>query len=130
VVSWGASLTLIWLYRWDVAMAKSRLTRPVCFAGIMCYSLYLVHLPLTKAVSHLLNMAGIWGIWPTLLVTVPVCVGVSVALGWLFHVRVERRFLNTPAVMPHRLIEAAEKAALTRMSEARQPQPGPLAAAA
>jgi len=71
--------------------------RPVRFCGEMCYSLYLVHWPVTTFVTHGLDALGVKGVWPVLAVTVPVATGLSIALASLFYQHVERRFLNAPA---------------------------------
>jgi peptidoglycan/LPS O-acetylase OafA/YrhL len=84
------------LYRIDRHIATVRWLRPLLMSGQMCYSLYLVHQLPIKVISALARRYGVVGAWPTLLLTVPVCVIVAVVLGWLFHVAVERRFLNRP----------------------------------
>lgn len=84
------------IHRWDAAIASSKLLRPITWCGVMCYSLYLVHWPIGKAISHLLFANGVRGVMGTLLVTIPVCMIVSLAAAWVFHVLVERRFLNAP----------------------------------
>jgi peptidoglycan/LPS O-acetylase OafA/YrhL len=67
----------------------------------MCYSLYLIHWPVVKATCHIFNYdLGIQNTWGVLLVTIPACVLFSAAAGWGFHLLVERRFLNTPPVLP------------------------------
>lgn len=120
VLSWAFALLLSALHRWDIPMARSKLLRPVYFVGIMCYSLYLIHGPFTRFASHLLYCAGVRGLWPSVLVAIPACVLLSVGLAWLFHVGVERRFLNTPAVMPHLLIDAAQKKSVGLTDAKRQ----------
>jgi peptidoglycan/LPS O-acetylase OafA/YrhL len=77
----------------------------------MCYSLYLIHGPVTKVIAHLLCLAGVWEVWGTLLVTFPLCIAGAVAASWMFHLAIERRFLNTPAVMAYRLVEPRPAAA-------------------
>jgi peptidoglycan/LPS O-acetylase OafA/YrhL len=96
VVCFAFALLLFALHKRDEAIHTSPWTRPVTFCGVMCYSLYLVHWPVTKAVSHGLYLAGVKGGMLTLLVTIPSCVAASVAVARAFHVLVERRFLNTP----------------------------------
>ncbi len=39
------------------------------------------------------------GVWPTLFVTVPLAVGLSVLAAWLFYQAVERHFLNAPSLV-------------------------------
>jgi peptidoglycan/LPS O-acetylase OafA/YrhL len=91
---------LPWLYKVDAPVASSTLLRPILLCGQMCYSLYLVHQIPVKAVSTALYRSGFTGATSTLLITIPASVAVSVALGWAFHVSVERRFLNAPAQPP------------------------------
>lgn len=87
---------LSFLHRWDCAIASARWLRPISSCGVMCYSLYLVHWPVSKALSHLLADAGCTGPASTLLITIPACIAASIAAAIPFHVWVERRFLNTP----------------------------------
>jgi peptidoglycan/LPS O-acetylase OafA/YrhL len=102
MVSFAFALLLLALHPLDTLLASAAWSRPVAWCGTMCYSLYLVHWPVTKATSHLLLNAGLDTPARTLLVTVPVCIAVSIAAAWPFHLLVERRFLNTPRVAPCR----------------------------
>jgi len=95
-VAFVFAAALPWLYRVDRRVSRSAWLRPLAVCGQMCYSLYLVHQLPVKAVSEFLRRLGVTGEWPTLLVTVPACLAVSLGLGWLFHVAIERRFLNRP----------------------------------
>jgi peptidoglycan/LPS O-acetylase OafA/YrhL len=89
------ALVLSILFRWDREISGSRILRPVIACGTMCYSLYLIHWPVVKAVSHGLYLLGIKGEWLTLGLTLPLCLGAAVGVSWWFHILVERRFLNT-----------------------------------
>jgi peptidoglycan/LPS O-acetylase OafA/YrhL len=100
MIGFAFAAALPWLYRVDASVAASTLLRPVLLCGQMCYSLYLVHQIPVKAVSTALYRSGLTGATSTLLITIPASVAVSVALGWAFHVAVERRFLNAPAQQP------------------------------
>jgi peptidoglycan/LPS O-acetylase OafA/YrhL len=91
------ALVLIVARRWDGAIMGARSLAPIRFCGTICYSLYLVHWPICKALSHLLHDAGVRGPWGAALVILPLCIAASVAAGYAFHVAVERRFLNPPA---------------------------------
>lgn len=88
------ALVLILLYSRDAGIRKIRWLAPLFVCGTMCYSLYLTHALVTKAIGHAAFRAGVHGSWQTLLLMVPVCVAVSAALGWVFYLTVERRFLN------------------------------------
>ncbi len=89
---------LVWLWRIDKPFAESRVTRPVSWCGEMCYSLYLTNWPVAKVVSRLLYDAGVQGLWPTILICLPICAAVSILVGRVFFLLVERRFLNTKPV--------------------------------
>ncbi len=87
---------LPWLYKFDRQVAGAAALKPLLVCGQMCYSLYLVHQIPVKAVTTVLYRNGMTGPLSTLLIVIPVSVGVSVGLGWMFHAVVERRFLNAP----------------------------------
>jgi peptidoglycan/LPS O-acetylase OafA/YrhL len=85
-------------YRFDAAIVRSRWLRPLQMCGLMCYSLYLVHLPLVKLV-HVGFIAA--GSSPRPLVSLAVCLPLSLALAWSFHLTIERRFMNLPSPAGH-----------------------------
>lgn len=89
------ALTLLALRRVD-SMASLRILRPLAWAGTGCYSLYLVHWPLTKLIGHAMFHHGWRSPLSTLLVTTPLALVASSLVAWLFHVQIERRFLNGP----------------------------------
>ncbi len=84
------ALALIPLQRFD-----GKLTRclPLMKCGQMCYSLYLIHWPVCKLVSHLCANLGATTTASAFLVY-PLCMAASIAAAWPFHVYIERRFLN------------------------------------
>ncbi len=96
VVACAFALLLSGLQRWDRQLASARLARPLLFCGHICYSLYLVHWPICKAVGHGLYLLGVRGDTATVLVTVPAAVAASIFLAWVFFRLCERRFLNGP----------------------------------
>jgi peptidoglycan/LPS O-acetylase OafA/YrhL len=96
IVGFGFALVLLALHRWDRRLMNARALRPVVFCGRMCYSLYLIHWPVTLLVSIWLYRAGVRGIWPTLLITIPVATALSILAARLFFLAVERHFLNSP----------------------------------
>lgn len=98
----GPAIALVFLalHPLDRKTAEAPFLRPLKFCGTICYSLYLVHWPIVKFLGHSLYLEGVRSDLGTLLITVPVCVAVSVGLAWGFHLAVERRFLNSPNVMP------------------------------
>jgi peptidoglycan/LPS O-acetylase OafA/YrhL len=88
------AIVLVALRPFDARAARSAFVRPLSWCGVMCYSLYLVHWPVCKALSHSLQVAGARTDRSTLLIVVPACLVASILVGWGFHVMVERRFLN------------------------------------
>jgi peptidoglycan/LPS O-acetylase OafA/YrhL len=93
-VAFSFAAALVVLKPFDRSFTSYAATRPLTFCGQMCYSLYLVHQLLVRAVSAGLARGGVESGPATLIVTVPLCVLASVSVGWLFHRLVERRFLN------------------------------------
>jgi peptidoglycan/LPS O-acetylase OafA/YrhL len=87
---------LLALHRHDRAITQSRVAMPLIWCGQMCYSLYLVHQLVVKAVSQWLYESGIQTGLGTLAVTVPVSLMASLIVGRAFYQVVERRFLNAP----------------------------------
>jgi peptidoglycan/LPS O-acetylase OafA/YrhL len=81
---------LIPLQRFDSLTSRARVLEPLRYAGLMCYSLYLLHLPLNKMLRAWFQLADLpsspW-------LTVPACAALSLPLAWLFHLGVERRFM-------------------------------------
>jgi peptidoglycan/LPS O-acetylase OafA/YrhL len=93
----GFALLLSFLHPWDGALAAAVAARPLLFCGRICYSLYLIHWPVCKAIGHGLYLLGVRGDAATLLITLPIGVATSVFLAWGFYRLCERRFLNAPA---------------------------------
>jgi peptidoglycan/LPS O-acetylase OafA/YrhL len=88
-----AALALL-LFPWDGTIDAEPGLSVFRTCGVMCYSLYLVHLPIV----NLLRTVFYWyGVTPRPIVSLMVCVPISLVLAWQFHVRVERRFLNRPS---------------------------------
>jgi peptidoglycan/LPS O-acetylase OafA/YrhL len=103
VVGFVFAAALPWLYRVDRPVASATALTPLLRCGQMCYSLYLVHQIPVKGVTMWLFRSGVQSAGATLLIATPAALVVSVALGWGFHVLVERRFLNpktTPLPRP------------------------------
>jgi peptidoglycan/LPS O-acetylase OafA/YrhL len=98
--SFTFAILILALHPYDNRICAVRALRPLFICGQMCYSLYLVHYPVTLAISHALFNAGVTSPAQTIAVTLPVCVGTAVAVGWAFHLLIERRFMNPPAVEP------------------------------
>jgi peptidoglycan/LPS O-acetylase OafA/YrhL len=90
-----AALLLV-LYPLDTALMRASWARPLSFCGQMCYSLYLVHELIVKAIAASLWNSGVQSAIATLAIVVPVSLAMSVLAGALCYQTIERRFLNTP----------------------------------
>jgi len=97
VVAFLFAIVLIGLHRFDKVIARSPVVAPLTSCGLACYSIYLVHAPLVKGLSHAWYLLGFTSGLATLLVTIPSCLIVSIVLGKMFHRCVEKRFLNPSA---------------------------------
>ena len=87
-----SAIVLLAAHPYDAELAESRWLRPISYCGRMCYSLYLVHWPVTKAISHVMSQQGHDGAWTTTAITVPLCLVSSIALARVFYLKVERPF--------------------------------------
>jgi peptidoglycan/LPS O-acetylase OafA/YrhL len=112
VIGSAFALLLLLLHRWDQTLSGMVILQPIAFCGRMCYSLYLIHWPIAKTVSHSFASMGVKEAWPTLLLTIPVSVILSIGASWIFYILIERRFLNAPSqvvtsspVSPRRFLE-------------------------
>lgn len=97
-IAFAFAIALLLLHPLDRMMSGSRVLSPVAWCGVMCYSLYLIHWPVCKGISHGAWMLGARSDAITLAVVVPLCMAASVVAGYGFHVFVERRFLNPPSL--------------------------------
>jgi peptidoglycan/LPS O-acetylase OafA/YrhL len=95
-IAFGFALVASLLHRWDGALSSHVALRAPAFCGGMCYSLYLVHWPVVKAISHAAQLLGLDAPLWTALVTVPACLAASIPLAWLFHRWVEKPFMDPP----------------------------------
>jgi peptidoglycan/LPS O-acetylase OafA/YrhL len=92
------ALLLGWLRPLDARIAGARLLAPLRFCGRMCYSLYLIHAPVTAVVAWNLYRLGVDTSAGVLAVTVPTCAATSVAVAYPFYYFVERRFMSPPGI--------------------------------
>jgi len=100
LVAFAFALTILLVHPYDRRMAAHPFARLIAKCGIRCYSIYLVHWPICKILSHALYLAGIQSTAATLAITLPLCMASVLAAGWLFHHLVEQRFLNAPVIAP------------------------------
>jgi len=108
VVAGVFALAALALHRFDRQTTEATVLRPLRACGAMCYSLYLVHLPIVAIVFGVLRFASFDVKALSPLLTIPLCVVPSVVVAWQFHKYVERRFMSAPApVRVSRLAVAA-----------------------
>jgi peptidoglycan/LPS O-acetylase OafA/YrhL len=98
-VAFVFALILSFLHPLDRWLCAQAWIRPVAFCGTICYSLYLTHRPVVGAISQAFHLLGVRDTPGTLFLTVPVCLAVALLVGWVFHLLVERRFLNPPQTL-------------------------------
>lgn len=89
----GFAQLLIWLKRYDERIDSVKSLNCLKSCGVMCYSIYLIHLFPGKLISQTLLIFGYTSDASILLICIPLALAVSVSLGYLFHVTVERRFM-------------------------------------
>lgn len=112
------ALGLIVARPWDSRLCAQPWLWPLFACGRMCYSLYLVHLPVILFMRGFAQAADIAVERVSPLVTVPLGLLTSLGIAWLFFILVERRFLNTPSpVVQSSYGTASESGKLTALSE-------------
>jgi peptidoglycan/LPS O-acetylase OafA/YrhL/glycosyltransferase involved in cell wall biosynthesis len=90
------ALILVALWRWDSRVVGSAPGRLLARIGKMSYSLYLVHLPVTKAIGHCISDLGVSEGWPAIALSVSIGTLSSLAVGYAFFRFVELRYVNKP----------------------------------
>jgi peptidoglycan/LPS O-acetylase OafA/YrhL len=91
------AILLILTRRWDQAVSSNRWLLPLALAGQMCFSLYLVHLPVIQFVRAGFAIGGMPMQNMPSIVTILICGTISIVVAWPFYWFVERRFLNSPS---------------------------------
>ena len=90
------SAVLVLLYPFDSAICKFRVFNLLGLLGRRCYSMYLVHFPLVVILSSYLYFSLGWkSPCLTLLLTVPLCLLITLIATEVFFRTVEMRFLST-----------------------------------
>ena len=78
---------------WPAGILNRELSAPwLVKLGVFSYSVYLIHLPLTKALDAL----AVSHHWPVAVFGVFVIAPLILLLGYLFHLRFEKPFMNAP----------------------------------
>jgi peptidoglycan/LPS O-acetylase OafA/YrhL len=84
----------------DEELQAHPVMRAFSWCGVRCYSIYLLHWPVTKLLSHLVWKAGLRSEAATLGITLPLCLAASLLLAAWFYDQVERRFLSPGSASP------------------------------
>lgn len=82
----------------DGRLMTTAALKPLRLCGAMCYSLYLVHLPVTNLLRASLAASGVDVNTLPPFVSLPVYGLPSIVIAWWFHVLIERRFMNRGTV--------------------------------
>jgi peptidoglycan/LPS O-acetylase OafA/YrhL len=90
------ALILMALRPLDGPLQRSRILRPLWLCGAMCYSLYLVHMPVIEIARVLSLHYGFVSATSNTWLTMLMYSATSLAIAWVFYVVVEQRFLNRP----------------------------------
>ena len=126
----GTASALLAIAPWQAGIASWPPLRPLNWLGVRCFSVYLVHFPIARAVSHSAYDAGLGGPWPTLLITIPCVIALTVIAAWAFHALVERRFSPKPSP-PRRIAAGSGRDSCPNLAQAARSWPhnrGPLVA--
>jgi peptidoglycan/LPS O-acetylase OafA/YrhL len=115
-VALAFAMLLILLARFDETLANARWIRPLNVCGEMCYSLYLVHQLIARAVAAASWDLGLRSAIGTVLVVVPVSVALSLIAGRGCYLLVQRRFMNTRPVALGQSSAASTPDRLSRLS--------------
>src|SRR5207344_2438556 len=89
LVAAAFTLAALVLHPWDERIAVARGLGSLRTCGLMCYSLYLVHLPVTRLVRATLELGGVETARLSPFLSIPPCVLISLWLSWRFHLLVE-----------------------------------------
>jgi peptidoglycan/LPS O-acetylase OafA/YrhL len=89
-----SALVLVSLHRWDAWLVTTLPFRLLASVGRISYSLYLVHAPIVPVLARLLYKAGFDTDLEGILVTIPLCAGISLPIAWVFFQLFERPFLH------------------------------------
>jgi len=102
------ALVALWLHPFDVRLTRHRWLKPLRTCGAMCYSLYLVQVPVIAVIRGVLVWRGVELNMLSSFVSIPLCAIPTLLVAWQFHVAIERRFMTTTSAQPVQPIKLAE----------------------
>jgi peptidoglycan/LPS O-acetylase OafA/YrhL len=94
-VAFSFGLLISLLHSRDNWISSTRMARPLMFCGTLCYSLYLVHLPIAQIIQSFFVWFDVPMTAAMSLLTVPLCACISIPAAWGFYQLVEKYFLNS-----------------------------------
>jgi peptidoglycan/LPS O-acetylase OafA/YrhL len=104
LAAFSFALAILALHPMDSVLMRLPALKPIRTCGTMCYSLYLVHVPVVGIVHASLLY---WNLpcdsvnpW----ITMPAYSAVALAASWTFYLLVERRFINKPSAPQSRVL--------------------------
>jgi peptidoglycan/LPS O-acetylase OafA/YrhL len=92
------ALLLPLAYPYDATINQAGVLRPFQWCGLRCYSLYLLHWPIAKAVFWIFWTMGVRNSYVLLVTAVPVTIALALAATAIFFQLVERPCMNTRRV--------------------------------
>jgi peptidoglycan/LPS O-acetylase OafA/YrhL len=96
IVSTVFAIVLVWQYKKDEFFQQIGLSKMLNWFGLRCYSLYLVHFPITCLISFWnYEHFGFQSSLATVFVTLPMCLLFSSLAASVFFNYIEKQFLNT-----------------------------------
>ena len=99
-IAFAFAILLCAIQRFDARIAKWRGLAPFRACGQICYSLYLIHMPITLFGSSLFYRAGLTSSVQTICIVVPICMLASILAAIRFHRHIEKRFINKASPAP------------------------------
>jgi peptidoglycan/LPS O-acetylase OafA/YrhL len=95
-VAGAFAIAIMFLRKWDAAIAQHWAGAPLRWCGQRSYSLYLTHYLLVVVVSSWLAAGGLTSEWEVAAIVVPTCLLLSLLPAIVFYELIERRFINAP----------------------------------
>lgn len=107
LVAAAFALAALWLHPFDMRITHHPVLKPLRTCGAMCYSLYLVQMPVINVIHGLVVWAGVDASRLSPLLSIPLCFVPTLWIAWRFHISIERRFMSTKATAPAQSVHLA-----------------------
>jgi peptidoglycan/LPS O-acetylase OafA/YrhL len=86
------ALVLLTMFPDDQFISSAWPVKPFMYLGKISYSLYLIHLPICWLLAPKFYSWGFNSITHTMVITIPVCMGISITLSIFFYLYFEKPF--------------------------------------